>query len=310
MTSSWWKRREDGATPLDEPGGRQRARCVALALVLAGALGTIGGFTPAAAAAPTPVSCGSTITASGSYVLAADCAGGIVITASDVTLDLNGHKANTVIAAGASLFGTVSDVTIEGPGKVSGGVFFDVRVTGSTISGVTVTGGFGIDILRGGSNTVSGNTIKNSSFGIFLDGLGGTSDNTITNNTISNNSNDGIAEFSSFNNTITNNTINNNGSNGILADQSGSNLITNNTINNNGSDGIVALRGLANTITNNTTNNNGSDGIDLATGEDGNTVSGNTAQGNTTYDLFDENGCGSNTWTGNTFKTANLTCIH
>ena len=69
--------------------GRRGATRVGMALMLEGALGVLGGFASAASAA---VSCGSTISTAGSYALGADCSGaGITITASDVTLSLNGH---------------------------------------------------------------------------------------------------------------------------------------------------------------------------------------------------------------------------
>ena len=43
----------------------------------------------------------------------------------------------------------------------------------------------------------------------------------------------------------------------------------------------------------------------------GNTISANDAHGNPDDDLADLNdACDSNTWTGNTFKTATQTCIH
>jgi hypothetical protein len=76
-----------------------------LALVLAGGLGALGGLVPPASAATT-VSCGSTISTAGSYALAADCSGaGVTITASDVTLSLNGH---TMTGAGGFTVGVLS----------------------------------------------------------------------------------------------------------------------------------------------------------------------------------------------------------
>jgi parallel beta-helix repeat protein len=276
MTSGWWKRRRGGATPPDEPGGRHRSRLVPLALVLAGALGALGGLAPGASAAPTTVSCGSTISGSGTYVLAADCSGvGIEITASDVTLKLNGKTMTGCSSCGSGIFvfdafGAVSGLTIKGPGTIIGynaGVQLgvsDFGVSGSSVTGLTVT---------------------SNADGILLDGASG---NTIRGITAGKNVNAGIHLFQSSNNTVSGNTANHSNADGILLDR--------------GSGG--------NAVSGNTANNNNGDGIDLVTGATGNTVSGNTAQGNSVFDLFDGNGCGSNTWTGNTFKTANLTCIH
>jgi len=127
MTSGWWTLGGSGTSQL-APRGRRGASRVVSALVLAGALGALGGFASAASAATT-VSCGSTIDAAGSYALAADCSGlGITITASNVTLNLDGHTMTGTGAGtggGSGVFvtdrgGPISDVTIQGPGKVSG----------------------------------------------------------------------------------------------------------------------------------------------------------------------------------------------
>ncbi len=65
---------------------------VSLGILLAGVLSAIAGVARAADGPPTPVTCGSAISASGQYVLAGDCNGpGITITASDVHLKLMGH---------------------------------------------------------------------------------------------------------------------------------------------------------------------------------------------------------------------------
>jgi parallel beta-helix repeat protein len=264
--------------PSGTRGRCQSATRAGLAFVLAGALGALGGFAPAATAAPTTVSCGSTIAAAGRYVLAADCRGlGIEITASDVTLRLNGHSmtgtgSGTGSGSGVFVFddaGPLSGLTIKGPGRVAGydaGVQLGVGdggVSGSRVSGVTVT--------------------RNTD-GILLDGGSG---NTITNNTANKNVDDGIDLF-----------------------QATANMVRGNTANNNNHNGIALGGGSANAITNNTTNNNNSDGIAVASGATSNTVSGNTANNNPLDDLLDANpGCDSNSWTGNTFKTASQTCI-
>jgi parallel beta-helix repeat protein len=252
----------------------QRARGVALALVLAGGLGALDGLVPAASAATT-VSCGSTISTAGSYALAANCGAGIMITASDVTLNLNGH---TMTGAGGFSDGVVVDdsgaavggVTIQGPGKITG---YDIGVelggggggvSGSSVSGLTFTNNaWAIQLNSGSGNTVSGNTAKDNLVG------------------------------------------------GILLEAENGDTISGNAANNNSAIGIdVAVGSTATTVSGNAANNDGF-GILVNPGSTGNTISANDAHGNPDDDLADLNdACDSNTWTGNTFKTANQTCIH
>ena len=92
---------------------------LSLLILLTGLLAAVSAD-PAMAAPPTPVTCGSIITAPGQYVLAGDCTGnGITITASDVHLKLDGH---TMTAAFFPLDGlvaiNVSHVHIQGPGTI------------------------------------------------------------------------------------------------------------------------------------------------------------------------------------------------
>jgi parallel beta-helix repeat protein len=260
--------------PSGTQGRCQSATRAGLASVLAAVLAALGGLAPAATAAPMTVSCGSTITAAGRYVLSGDCRGlGIEITTSDVTLKLDGHSmtgtgSGTGSGSGVFVFddaGPLTGVRIKGPGRVAG---YD--------AGVQL--GVGDGGVR--ASRVSGVTVTRNTDGILLDGA---SANTITNNTANKNVDDGIDLF-----------------------QATANIVRRNTANNNHHDGIALGGGSANAIT----NNNSGDGIALASGATDNALSRNTANNNPFDDLLDANpGCDSNSWTRNTFKTANQTCI-
>ena len=100
-----------------------------LLILLTGLLAAVSAGS-AMAAPPTPVTCGSIITAPGQYVLAGDCTGfGIIISASDVHLKLDGHTMTGSIIGPSGLdVGNVSHVHIEGPGTIrsySGGIDFN-----------------------------------------------------------------------------------------------------------------------------------------------------------------------------------------
>lgn len=250
-----------------------------VAIGLAGALGVLGAFVPTASAATT-VTCGSMISTAGTYALAANCTGGgITITASDVTLNLNGHTMTGTstdfdVSIGVLVDGraqSLSGVSIAGPGKIAGyssGVALigddDSGVSASRVSGLTAANNrnYGIQTSAVSGITVSGNTVKRNTEGIYISyGSGDT--------------------------------------------------VIGNTANNNQYDGIV-IGGLSTgeTVRGNTTNGN-YDGITLANGSTDNTISGNTAQQNRQYDLVDVNdSCDHNVWTGNSFRTANQPCIH
>jgi parallel beta-helix repeat protein len=92
---------------------------LALLILLTGLLAAVSAGR-AMAAPPTPVTCGSVITAPGQYVLAGDCTGaGITITASDVHLKLDGHTMTSVSSFFDGLVaGNVSHVHIQGPGTI------------------------------------------------------------------------------------------------------------------------------------------------------------------------------------------------
>ncbi|MFA5772779.1 MAG: right-handed parallel beta-helix repeat-containing protein [Thermoplasmata archaeon] len=103
------------------------------------------------------------------------------------------------------------------------------------------------------NNTITSNTITNSSNdGIYLRY---SSDNTITSNTITNSSNYGIYLRYSSDNTISSNTITDSYNKGIYLYHSSNNIVSSNTITNIGENGIVLSHSSNNTITLNTITN-------------------------------------------------------
>ena len=86
--------------------------------------------------------------------------------------------------------------------------------------------------------------------------------------------------------------------------------VSNNVFSANVLEGVIVDISSDNHLNNNETIGNGTYGIDVAPGSTGNHVNGNTANGNGLYDLFDGNpNCNNNKWNGNTFTSANLSCI-
>jgi parallel beta-helix repeat protein len=248
-------------------------------------LTAVGLAIPATAAASVNslTSC-QTISVSGTYRLNTNVTGPASggdcfdITASNVTLFLNGHTiaGGLNFSDGIAVFAAYDNIV--GPGAVTGwGGAIQLNAGGNgRVRGVTATG-----------NDASDN---NDGIEVFTPG------NTVIGNTVSGNENQGMVVNNSGvpgpPNTVNGNTVNDNGSAGIEID-SGPETINNNTANDNGASGIF-LFGLGNgdTINNNTALNNGGAGFFDNT------------------DLFDFNpGCGSNTWRHNTFGTANQSCI-
>jgi parallel beta-helix repeat protein len=278
--------------------------------------------------------CPFVINSPGRYVLRADliCGGpGITILSSDVTLALEGHRITAGVGAKFSAairvpllhpppFGPLTNVHILGPGLItnggentfSSGVSLTV-VNNSEVSGVTVLGssGAGIDA---GPESIAGGTCD------FL---------TITKNTLGRN-NTGIRLLDVRFSTISENDASGNigtpsppffglGS-GMWADRSfgttfSLGTVSHNTFNGNTNGGLLISGNQTATIQNNVTNGNGGNGISLLTGVfppgPSSAVTNNTSLANGIFDLFDlTQGCSPNVWSGNTFFTANQSCIH
>jgi hypothetical protein len=254
--------------------------------------------------------CPFVINSPGDYLLSADliCGGGtgITITASDVTLTLEGHRItagageNTAAAISAS---GGQHVRILGPGLItdslasafaSGVAFSDmhhsevsgITVSGFNVNGIVAVGGIGTppsDFLTITANTVG----RGSQFGLAGIQLNVVS-STISENDVSGNS-VGLA--------ISN-----------AAPASGSPNIVNHNICNGNANGLgLGISGPA-TVKNNVVNGNPQGGIGVS-GPNAE-VTNNTSLANGVFDLATGPGCTGTVWSGNTFFNANQSCIH
>jgi hypothetical protein len=163
---------------------------LSLLILLTGLLAFVSAGT-AMADPPTPVTCGSVITAPGQYVLAGDCTGpGITIAASDVHLKLDGHTMTSQFIGETGISANfVSGLHIEGPGTItlfSRCIGFGA-VSDSHIEQVTcVNNQVGLDLGSGTTNThVNNNFSSMNSYGILCEF--NTSDNHLNNNQTLNN---------------------------------------------------------------------------------------------------------------------------
>jgi parallel beta-helix repeat protein len=256
-----------------------------------------------------------TITAAGSYRLTGNLTvpdentDGIVVSANDISIDLNGFAiigpgacsgtpltctpaagtGSGVERASSSVRGTsVKNGSVSGMGYM--GVLLgnqtevkNLRVrwnrldgiyagTSSTVSGNTAREN-GADGIQGGSgSTVSGNAAR----GNGDDGIEGGSGSTVSGNTARENGDIGI--YASNGSTVSSNTASENGDDGIYA-EAGS-MVSGNAAYGNGDDGIHTSSG--STVSGNAAYGNDDDGISVVSGS---TVSGNTVRGNTGYGL-------------------------
>jgi hypothetical protein len=296
----------------------QRAK---LALVLLAAVSiTLLWASPAKAGMTiTNGTCPVLITQPGEYSLGTNvgpCASGvdgIIITASNVTLHLNGHtisgtatsgtcnSSSGIHVMGTSSLTPLTLVRVLGTGTITNFTegFLAENSAGSFVKFVTVTAN-----CPGPPNSITsiGFHIRASSSQWKLEGNvvrepGDTSGGIV----LSTGANDCDLVRNDVNDTISVNSDNNN--------------IVNNTANDN-LDGIF-VTGNNNEIHANTTNNNSEHGLWLSqngiTGNfaSGNNISGNTSLNNPVFDMEDDNAnCGTNKWRGNKFRTANMSCIH
>lgn len=307
------------------------ARIIAVGLLVAASLG-LGGVA-AADPAPPPVvlSCGATITED--TVLGADVgpcpSEGIIVAASDITLDLNGHE---VFGIGSA------EVTHQ-----AAGVWIREQ-TGVTVMNGTVRDFFhGVRILRGSDNTVRHVHAKDNTFGngIVAESSGG---NRIAGNTVVHNGGfSGVAVFGdpalSRGNTIVDNVVARTtttfrGCHCAISLESGSNhVVTGNVVTRSVREGVMLFSGVTDTlVADNLVRANEGSGIRLRPGADrntlrgnkvsgngafgitvestGNVITGNAAHGNRAEDLHDTHlECDANTWSDNRFGSASPDCV-
>jgi parallel beta-helix repeat protein len=216
------------------------------------------------------------------------CATGLVVTADDITIDLNGHTIEGVGAAGSIGIEAAnrSGVTVR-DGRIRGfetGVQFRVA-NQSTVDHVRITdSSVGIELLASVDSRVLANSVvDNVGSGIVCDRSGGTEieknhvsrngvgidvsfcpETDIVDNDVTANRSSGIVRTRS-NGRVEHNRANQNEMWGILSDDSHGEFVKN-TTNRNGQDGLFILdvlpdHGPAHTVTGHVANGNGRFGI-------------------------------------------------
>ncbi|MHC1593264.1 MAG: NosD domain-containing protein, partial [Methermicoccaceae archaeon] len=247
------------------------------------------------------------ITSSGYYMLDVDCSNesgsyAIKINASDVVLYGNGHTLDG--NESSNTYGiwaeNVNNVTIENLTVTDWyrGIYWD-NVDDGSIVGCTATSNhdYGICLDSSSNNTLTSNTASSNSYdGIRL--YSSCNYNTLTNNTANSNSQYGIYLHSSSGNTLTSNTVSNS-YNGIYLHSSSGNTLTDNTAPNNDY-GIWLGISSNNMLSNNTASSNNYHGIQISSSSNYNTLSNNTASSNTYYGIFFSYSSNYNTLTNNT----------
>ena len=229
-------------------------------MIMTGILATLGG---AQAWAVNIASCPFVISAPGYYVVAANltCAGdGITITASNVSLNLNGHI-----------------ITGSGPGT---GIGIRVQPTSGRLNHVGISGpGLiqtfqdGIDVFSTDDAQVSLVTVAGNSNGVGVVGAG-VNRLTIGSNVIAR-SIVGLKLTGSVNATVTGNQVVGNDF-GILLQAGSGNTFSGNTASGNSSFGIEIF-GNTSRVSSNATNGNGDAGIAIGAGATGNQIFSNTS---------------------------------
>ena len=226
-------------------------------------------------------------------------------TASIQTLDnVTYTLTENILSAADGIFVERSDIVIEGAGYTVEGsrTYPDRGICLSGIANVTIKNisikhfYYGVWLDSSSNNSISGNTIANNSKGIALYRY--SNDNSISGNNITNNQDNGIMLNSSSNrNSISGNSITNNHY-GIGFYYSSSNSVSGNTITNN-SDGIWLVSSSSNSISGNTIANNQNDGVWLDSSSN-NSISGNNITNNA-YGVHLFSGSSDNTLYHNNF---------
>jgi Right handed beta helix region len=273
-------------------------------IVVSGILIALAGTAVPALAVTSINSCPANITAGGDYQLTADLGCTITISASGVSLKLNGHSITPtsgndgIDVTGA---GRLNHVGIQGPGLIkgigNGAIGINIGNVDYSQVGLVTIKGFLAGIAVAAANTqsstfltIASNVIGQSSgIGIFL--------NNCTSCAVSGNDVSGIGG--------TNPSTDTNPGVGIAVQGGGGgNTVNNNVSNGNVYAGIGIGGGTGNRVYGNTTNGNGAYGIGV--GGSGTQVFSNTSsQANGIADLLDESAtCSGHVWGNNVFQTS------
>ena len=287
--------------------------------IIAGLTATLTGVGAARAqAVPTLITmgCGYTITAPGSYALAADIgpcstSNGINVATSNVVLSLNGHTitgSNNNNGTGINICvqnneicspARLNNVNIQGPGQLrnfSNGIYLR-NVDNSVIQNTVVAfNSLGL-ITNGATNLLlkANVAVMNGGDGIHIEN--DTNDNVQGNIVVGDSTvstgDSGIAVVNGSGNEVSNNDINTNSCHGIWISSANNNIHQNSVFGNGNTNGQNCLGA----------------GIIVWSGAAGNHIHNNTTGGNQIYDLVDVNpSCGSNTWKNDTFSTTYQAC--
>lgn|SRR5262245_12582634 len=202
--------------------------------------------------------------------------------------------------------GSITSLRDAASGVVGTGIRIEgasaVRVTGMTITG----NNFGVFIIGANDNRFDGNNVSsNSEFGFQVDAH--SDNNSFVGNQCDQNgsSGGGGCIFLALNtgNSVTSNTMNNNTVDGvILGGGATGNEIRNNVINGGGR-GVTLAVANGNTVRSNTITGAGS-GIVLFLTVSANTISNNIVSGSTSFDIFDAGAACDDTFKNNTFSTS------
>ena len=181
-----------------------------------------------------------------------------------------------------------------------------------TNSALTTTIGISLDNGANSKNRIWHNTVVGFNQGLVLDGA---TNNTISNNTITNSKADGIDVLdASTLNTFSCNTVSFNGIIGINVVNSSQTSLFGNTASNNQGDGIYLRDSNKSTVWGNTASNNGGSGIEVdnsVEAADFDKITWNTANGNQVHGILigrsDQNTISDNTVNRNTADGIRLT---
>ncbi len=246
-------------------------------------------WTVTSAPVPTAVSCGQVVTVSVSLTNnLVDCLGdGLVIGASGITIDLDGHTIDGVtqgLSAGIRNEGFDSVTIIGGTiQEFETGVHLGAGSSLGIIDGVTaqlnVLAGIQLSNADSGGN---GNTIRNSTVAGNADGIlitNGTQDASVYDNVISGNAGFGLHVLNSSGTTVESNTFSGSSGDSVLLEAASGNTVVGNTVISGGGTGIMLHVGSSGNVVEGNTVTESESGV-VVLDSNGNEIVGNVAQFN------------------------------